>query len=364
MNYRLAIIHPRSAYTADKTETIDVDVSEPISQLVVTYESVQTGVMPPTAHPDKCITKIELVDGSDVLYSLSGKEAKAADFYHNKRETPSKIIYPNDYVSSMIYNLNFGRHLYDAELALDPKRFTNLQLKVTIDIDGGGATPDAGYLTVLAHLFDEKIISPVGFLMHKLIKTYALSGNTHQYTDLPVDFPYRKLFIKSEGTDKEMDEQIANIKLSQDVDKKVIVNHTMDEIVRAIQASSPPYREWVLGGGLGSALQRNYCTPQHWVMVSLLAYALTAYAGGVAAAHVGGPSFQSTSTYNLANVQYLVEGWCPHGTVEIPFGLQDVIGDWFEVKDRVGSLKLDITAASSPASASTAEIFLQQLRRY
>ena len=58
-----------------------------------------------------------------------------------------------------------------------------------------------------------------------------------------------------------------------------------------------------------------------------------------------------------------VEGWCPHGAIEIPFGLQDDPADWYDVT-KLGSLRLDILSKSGRTSADTVQIFLQQLRKY
>jgi len=55
-----------------------------------------------------------------------------------------------------------------------------------------------------------------------------------------------------------------------------------------------------------------------------------------------------------------VSGMCPHGTVCIPFGKQDIIEDWFDVKG-IGSLKLDVKNGVADA---TNRLFIQQLRDY
>ncbi len=49
--------------------------------------------------------------------------------------------------------------------------------------------------------------------------------------------------------------------------------------------------------------------------------------------------------------------------LQIPFGLQNEIEDWFDVT-KVGNLKLEIKGASSVGTSHTAEIVLQQLRKY
>ncbi len=362
MNYRLATILARESHSADTTKTIDIDIQDPISQIQVTYEPVNGSQAYGDGHPARCITKIELIDGSEVLYSLSGVEAQAVDYYHNQKAPLNIVLYTNGMNSEMIMNLNFGRFLYDAELALDPKKFTNLQLKITIDIDAGGSNVASGYLTVLAHIFDEKQVSPSGFLMHKEIKSYTLANSAHEYTDLPTDHPYRKLFVRAQRYGTGPEYQVDTLKLSEDVDKKVVINHTMFQILRAITSQVKPYREWIIGPGAVTA-QNFYCTPTYWPAFAgagwrsaTTPYGLVFYAGD-------GGRFTSAQEGAGPNWQCHVEGWAPHGVIEIPFGLQNDIDDWYNVS-AIGNLKIDILGAGSVGSSQTAEIFLQQLKRY
>ncbi|GAJ22011.1 unnamed protein product, partial [marine sediment metagenome] len=197
MNYRLATILAREDVSADGTKVIDLNLVDPVSQFQIVYESLGVSSGSPDGLAAQCVTKIELVDGSDVLYSLTGAQAQAADYYHRKVEPANQNVYLKDMNAEMVFNMNFGLHLFDPLYAFDARKFTNPQLKITIDMGLGGCTSVHGYLTVLANIFDEKVVTPTGFLMHKEIKDYALGAGTHEYTDLPTDYPYRKLFIGS-----------------------------------------------------------------------------------------------------------------------------------------------------------------------
>lgn len=360
MNYRLATLLAREAVSGDKTKVLEVNVEDSISQIQVIYESTGNGSGPPVALAAACVTKIELVDGSDVIYSLSGEEAQAVDFYHRKVEPPNLNVYLNAFQAQMVFNMNFGRYLWDPELAFDPRRFKNPQLKITIDVDAGGLGSSAGFLTVLANIFDEKSVSPAGFLMHKEIKNYSLGDGTHEYTSLPTDFPVRKLFIKSlvPGTGPEA--CFANIKLSEDNDKRIPFNSTIADILRMVVGQGPIYRETqecTLGGATGYI----YHTPAYYPMInanncvgSNVAYTLTVYGGE------GGRGYIYAEG-SVSNLQISIAGYCPHGVIEFPFGLQDDILDWYDVS-RVGSLMLDIKSGASRSEGC--QIFLQQHRSY
>ena len=362
MNYRLSTVLSRKAISADTVETIDVDIIDPITQLVIAYEATSTASSPGTGHPARCITKIELVDGSDVLVSLSGVEAHAMDWYHTGREPANQMLYLNGNNAESILNLNFGRYLYDPLLALDPKKFTNLQLKISIDVSAGAVAPTAGFLTVSALLFDQKPIVPIGFLMQKEIKSYAMGAGTHEYTDLPLDYPYRKILIKAQKYGTGPEYSLSNIKLSEDADKKVPINQSIGEILRTIVSQMRPYREKIVGGGTTTAAN-FYCTPGYWPLFAAAQWRSACVDQQVAIYSGDGGRFTVACTSAGPNWQALVEGHCPHNAIAINFGLQNEIDDWFDIS-RLGNLKLDITAGSGMSSSETCEIFIQQLRRY
>lgn len=362
MNYRLATIQSRMAISADGTTVIDVDVKDPISQLVITYETVNGGQAYGDGHPAGCVTNIELVDGSDVLFSLSGKEAQAADFYHNKMEPANIVLYTNGMNSESIININFGRYLFDPVIGFDPTKFDNPQLKVTIDLNGGGSLSTSGYLTVLAHMFDEKAPTLTGFFMHKEIKSFTLANASHEYTDLPTDHPFRKLFVRAQRYGTGPEYQIDTMKLSEETDKRILFNHTMFQLLRVMASQTRPYREWIIGPGSSSA-QFFYCTPCYWPGFAAAGWRAS-IGGGDKNIYVGdGGRFQYVQTASGPNWQALCEGWAPHGVLEIPFGLQGEIEDWYNVSG-LGNLKLDVKGGSSVGSSQTCEIFLQQYRPY
>lgn len=362
MNHRLATIHARKSYTADITEIIDIDLADPVSAFIIELAVTNGASAAPTAHALACLTKIELVDGADVLCSMSGYEAEGVDWYHNGRERPNW----NPYLSGMdvqrFIHINFGRYLWDTLLAFDPTKFRNPQLKLTLDIDAGGASASTNKLKVWAAIFDEKTISPVGFLMHKEIKNYTLTASGHEYTDLPTDYPYRKLLWRQQTAGTEPNQLLSNIKLTEDQDRHVIVDHGTEDILRTIAALTPPYKEQ-LYGYVGTTSTNGFCTPTTRVNGVCQRWAATTGAGEIAFYDGDGGRFKVIAATAASNMNLLCQGFLPHGVWEIPFGDQMDMTDWFDVS-KLGSLKADITAASGAASTDSLQIFLQQMRRY
>src|SRR4030042_6104657 len=139
MNYRLSQILATTTLTDDRTDSYDVNIKDVISRIVLTLRGTNADSVP-DGHPAKGISKIELVDGSNVLFSLSGEEAQATDFYDNGIPPLNVVSFVNANIWTGIFNLNFGRWLWDSDFALDPKRFKNLQLKVTHKVGDTAAT--------------------------------------------------------------------------------------------------------------------------------------------------------------------------------------------------------------------------------
>ncbi|MBA7493984.1 hypothetical protein ES702_04550 [subsurface metagenome] len=362
MNYRLTTVLAREDHDADTTKVIEINLRDPISRMQVIFEPDHGADAEPAGHPALCISKIEIVDGSDVIYSLSGIQTMACDWYQTLQEPPNIISNFDAILSELIYNINFGRFLYDPLYAFDPTKFTNPQLKITIDIDAGGSNTASGYLTVLADIFDDKTISPEGFLMHKEIKDYAFGSATHEYTDLPTDYPYRKLFVASLVAGTGPDYIFDNIKLSEDHDKKIPLNHSISQILKAVVGRNGPYREKQWGpGNLNSIYYR--CTPTY-KPVGVVTFWVTPCPAGMISFYSGsGGRFALDMNTATSNWQAIIEGHCPHGVLEIPFGLQDDPKDWYDVT-KLGSLRLDIFSASGMSSSESCQIFLQQLRNY
>lgn len=362
MNYRLSTLFAQKSYSADATEVIDITLNEPISELIINHQVLNGASASMTNHPINCITKVELVDGSDVLYSLSGPEIDAIDWYELKRvRSPWKVALNGNYTDQYI-GLHFGRFLWDPQLALIPGKFKNPQLKISLDVDAGGQTPTTNKLEVFAALFDEKAITPMGFLMHKEIKNYAMGAATHEYTDLPTDFPYRKLFIRQKTLGTEPNQVLAHIKLAEEFDKKVILDHDANILANVIMCQSPPYIEHWLYAITTSQLY-IMCTPTtrtagvaaEWAETAAAAVSFSVYDGDGGRLKVIGSAGR--------NAQVFVEGWLPHGVWELPLCDPNNIEDFYDVS-KIKNLRLDLLSAAGRTSSDTVQVFLQQLRKY
>jgi len=364
MNYRLSVLHEEEEYSADKVETVDLDIIDPISQLILFFKvHNNAGNTAPTAHLVKGLSKIEIIDGSDVLYSLDGYEAQAVDYYEHGHLRSPWNAYLNGNYGDIQVGINFGRHLWDRDLAFDATKFNNPQLKVTMDIDAGGVSADKVKLKVLGAIFDERKISPTGFLMHKEIKDYVMAASAHEPTIMPTDYPYRKMFVKCLTAGTEPGQLLSTIKLTEETDKKIPFNTIgMGDILRTIQQRYPPIEEHIFQW-CGTSQTYGYCVPTARVAGVASKWADAAAGEPISYYDGDGGRYKIRTDTGVKNVNVVVHGYLPHGVWEIPFGDPLDKDDWYDVTT-VKSLKTDLVAGSGASASNTAQIFLQQLRLY
>jgi len=358
MKYRLSKFFARKDYTADTTEIIPINIKDPISQIIIKFEGLNTTSIP-LGHILDCITKIELVDGSDVLFSLNGKETEALDWYHNHgqlRHSYNMLLNTN--YPSRIIAINFGRYLWDKDYAFDPTQFRNPQLRISLDINAGGQTFAHNWLTCFANIFEDEVLPLKGFLMTKQLKQHAVASTVHVYTDLPTDYPYRALYYRVYAASLEPTWLLANLKLSEDQDKRVPIDNSGEEILDLLQQEYPPVEEAMY---IASAIAGRtiYITPCQHVIVLGTTWATSPQANNLASEDGEGGNL---TTYQLAdgkNQQIVVRGYIPHGVFEVPFGVKDDPADWYDVRG-IGSLRADMTGGNT----GNASIFIEQVRGY
>ncbi|GAH11340.1 unnamed protein product, partial [marine sediment metagenome] len=259
MNYRVASILPSEAADAAATKTIDLNFAKPISRITVQVKALNSGVLV-TDHPAKIVSKLEVVDGSDILFSLSGIEAQALNYYDKGYMPHTVLNYIDQTRAIATFDIDFGRFLYDPVYALDPKKFTNPQLKISHDLALGGTAPSAMDLSVFGHIFDQKEVSPTGFLMSKEQYSYTLNGTAKEQIELATDHPYRKLLMQSISETRQPHEQYNIIKLSEDNDHKVVINGEKTSDLLKLIRQFPRFTEQIMAYNVAATNEIYPCS--------------------------------------------------------------------------------------------------------
>ena len=281
------------------------------------------------------------------------------DWYSNHIERPNIIQYLPTTPGDIALHINFGRFLNDPVYGLDPTKFTNPQLKITLDKDAGGMNNSQIIMSIFAHLFDEKAATPTGFLMAKEIKDYSLAGGSHEYTPMPTDYPYRKLLLQSQVAGVGVEYTFGNIKLSEDNDKRIPFDMTGDELLWEMKRTNPEYIETVYSLINSSATLFRVTPAEDAIIIGTNTGALQ----DLFIVFQNGGLVTGTTQTSGETVYMICKGYIPHGLVSLPFGDPAKPADWYDVT-KVGDLRLRLKAGADLSTTPTAQIITQQLRPY
>ncbi len=168
------------------------------------------------------VSKLEVLNGSDVLHSLSMRQEQSANFFRHGNLPFQQL---NSKAAGVVREeaiINFGRWLGDREYYLDTSRFDNAQLSLThaltISATAGFAT-GTGTLTVIARLIEDGAPPARGFIQSKQVANWTSLASGRHDTLLPLDWPIVAVQVHDLETLIEPDVDISNLKLSLDDDR-------------------------------------------------------------------------------------------------------------------------------------------------
>jgi len=359
MKYRSTELFDAKDPGAAGTEIIDIFVKEPISRIVISGRAMYT-TEPMLMHPANYLTRIELTDGSDVLFSMDGPECQALCIYDRRVNTMQHERAFGGLSTFSTYGLDFGRFLWDPMLALVPGNFGNLKLKLTYDRDIWNANAASGEIEVWAECFDEKVISPIGFLMSKEHWSAVMgTAGTYKYIDLPTDYPLRQILVRGFLDKKEPWNTVSEVRLDEDNMRSVPFNWEVEDYHRKMHGEWMPVIEGFFA----------HCdnTDGHVVYVTPTTYSTTALICGNIATDYFIPTDTRGGYIDIrstlaSNVKGIIHGWLPHHCVQFPMGDQKDLDDWYDVQNK-GSVRLRLKSGAGGATG-VGTVILQQLRRY
>lgn len=356
--YRTATLLPAKTATTAGTEVIDLDVNDPISKIQIVYKAKSAGTAL-SAHPAGNVSKIEIVDGSTVIHSLTGYEEVGLDFYNTGRMPNSYMTDIDDVYALQTYNINFGRKLWDTLLALDPLKFRNPQLKITHNYRTADSAADDATLAVYAFMFDDKKISPAGFLRATETHSFSNSSNTSIDTvDIPRDLPIRQLLIRAALADYYPYQVVNTIKLEENGGSKIPFDFLISDWLKFVNQRYPMVTEPAAIAANATA-RDIYLAATLTSMISLMPITVTNIISREITTTTIPFKIDITASDNTLG---LACGWQPHYTFPIPFGDQDDPDDWYDPTG-LSALKAKLTAGSAGTSGAT-QIVAEQLKRY
>lgn len=357
MNYRHAVLLGETDLGASGTKIIDNFGSDPISRISIVFRPTG-GSNAPVAHPAASVSKIELVDGSDILFSLTGYQTQGINILRAEKPHAQVIHFFTGGTPQVPFHLDFGRYLWDEQLAFDANRFTNPQLKFTWNEVAWDASCGSHGFSVHAHVFAEKKVSPVGFLMKKEVKAYTPVSGANEYTNLPLDYPHRALFLQGFCSGGGMRAILREVKLDEDNDKRIIIDGDVD-LLRSYLDPLWGDAVDVLVGTVAATTVVYFCTGHnHCSLVGITDTDTKTIAGRDLS---GGKFWARGEAAGLGN--FTIRGKNPHGMMGIPFGNQMDIADWYDVS-AIKKLRLRVIGGPNSSSSYTNRIVCEQFRPY
>jgi len=354
--HRLAVLSSPEDIGASGTKVIDLDILDQMSRLFIKFQAVNgsnTNLDTPMAN----ITKVEIVDGSDVLWTLSGKAVDAVSFYDRGVPELHSFNYMGLNGAIAMLVLNFGRFPFDPVYALDPVKFRNLQLKITFNEAVCCAAPPSNELTVWGEIFAGRTITPVGFFQTKEQYAYSPDVDGYEEIDLPTDMPIRTLFIDALLDNAYLGSELSEIRLDEDNLKNIFYDGKYSDLMKLVRPQFGKYEHKVwayIGEGL---TEFNTAPSQELCIVGVGQGTTESYLS--VEHHFGCVNAGIAS----AAEEFLLycSGYMPHGIGAIPFGDRQIPEDWYDPRN-VGKLRLRLKGGAS--ATGTYRVITQQVRMY
>lgn len=357
-NFREVELLARKTLGDSGTETIDINVDEPITELSVRFYVKNDTATARSVPVESVVSKIEIVDGGQVYASLSGREATAVAWY-------DKGYWPSAWYSEILsegsrieWPFQFGRFVGDTEYAFSPSKLLNPQLKVTWAKNALHLASSCT-LDVNAKVM-QGIAPPSKALLTKVIRTWTTAASGIVEVDLPTDYPYRRLYFRADEAGGYLGNVWTNVKLECEVGRLIVFDREDDELMNLME------RIWGMAEYQAMiAVSNNVYTYTH--LGACHSGYLTAFDGDcVLNGRFTQPGYALLYGINTAGSGLTDEkavlrarGLCPEYTYCYPFGLPDDAATWFNAP-KYKTLKLKLTEGAASAVAS---VFIQQPRQ-
>lgn len=364
MSKRIAtILAPQDVGTAG-TKVIDITAKDVISRIDISWRCTNVTVSAMLDAVTACLSKIELVDGSEVLGSISGAELQAINFYDTKRMPHHEISLTVGGYFEVGLSLAFGRHLWDKDFAFDPTKFKNPQLNITWDEDACNTSVEVNELAVYGHAFGNNGPTPSGMLVNREIMQYAMAASSHEYPDIPTDRLLRKILIRGYTTDHDPITLFDTIKLDADNGLYVPIEIKAAQLDRMLSRNYPRIHEkYTLDAAVTAKTIYSALSMDQQISISYDATAFVTAQSKFAVATWTGAKCALSASVDIKGNNAEVSGRMPGNCFPLDFGIPDEPESWLEAQD-YGSLELDLLSSSDADSGDTAFIVVQQVRPY
>ena len=358
------------------TKIFDLDFTDPVRALIIGFYGKRfdhSDTNDPMLLED--IDKIEVVDGSDVIFSCTGTEAGAVQLYHTGKRPFVGYTANSTSTNRVQVKLLFGRNEADDEFGLDLTRFNNPQLKITHSFtEAAGSWADDTQTVTVQALIAEGAIRPRGFFMTKNIYSFTKGTSGDETIDMPRDYPYRFVQLQVKDAVTPIYAELSNVKISCNFDEFVPIDEITEDLAwDNISRYGMQYiQHEAIGDGADEDIKSYNQMSWNWGAwvnswnsgqnaVIKRPYSGYSTLGRKTCPDSSGDDFTSTFLANAQRVLCTHYGWELFESEVIPFGNLNEPEEWFDPREWK-SVRLILTQAQT--DALTTNIVAQQVRIY
>jgi len=339
------------------TKTVDLDVTEPITELVVRVKLTNESSHNINKIPTLIVSKLEIVDGGTVYASLDGPQAAAGYFYETGQYPNHSYHERQDWGQDVHIPLRFGRFLGDPTRNLDVSRLRNPQLKITWAKDTLHLT-NTVQLGVRARVMGD-VAGASAALLTKSVRAFTTVGSGIEETELPTEYPIRRLFIQPYALATPPHYVLSQFKLDCDAGKFIPFDLDIYEWMALTEQ------------------ERGHCTVRQRPMITNQEYResyigrtywgtafspSTQYMTGCSCALQSNPliyaNFHDGTPASDLGLECGFVGTYPHNVMCLTFGLPDDPATWFNA----AAFRKVLLKLTQVSAAATCTILVQQDR--
>ena len=361
MGRRTTTILAATDLGATGTKVIEINLKEQMSALYLIWKFTIVTVSVMIGNALKCISKIELVDGAKVMLSVSGRAAQAAAFYASGVMPLNQHSLTVGGIVTAVVPIFFGRALWDELYAFRPDVFDNPQLRITFDEDAANTSTVVNSLAVLAAVDDSpKSGKANGFLFLREHKSYPMAASAVEYTQLPTDYPIRRLFLQGLSTDHDTVTLFGDVKISIENDRVIPIDITFEQLFEMVSARYGPVSENHILDAVVTAKTLFPTTCQdNDIRINYDGTAFVTAQSLFAVATYTGEQIALAASVDIKADTGIVSGYLPHGVLPIDFGDPMDPETWLPVAG-ISNIRAEIEGSSDADSGDQATIITQQ----
>ena len=353
--------------TLNDTDTVTVDLTKSLKilYLLVQYSNLNGATSNTLGKLNGAVSKLSVIDGSNVLHSLSMQEEQAKNAYDYGQLPFQQLSQVGGATVVERAVIDFRRYQGDRTFYLDTSRYQNPQLQFSHSFPisaTAGFQSGNGKLTVIARVIDSGAEAQQGFVMAKELDSFASSSSGDHITDLPLDFPIAAVMVLDPVNGSAPDAFLSNFKLTADTDSFIPINEGYTDLIRRMVTEYGKFEQTMVGlSGTSWTLNFDlYSGVDAWAaedggQISPFVSSVTAnqVVAGIPAYYPTGAAANTATTATTPT--FIARGATPQGAVVYRFGDGVTPQDIFSPQG-VGKLQLKLTNTATGATPKVVTI--------